>query len=189
MQYVKIRFANPFTGRATAGLVVPFEEMKEKNIAQLSRYFPSWGTPQMKSVDVSPVFSTWESAFLYQFPETPVKPSFTSPLAADLWSMFAQTETPLRPLTRGVVYFHDQATQRALGRRQARATPSDSGVKWALLPRCGDATAHLWAERNGLLPVSVVADFDCSGQYFARSVHVRHCGLGTLVQQAWGYDL
>lgn len=65
--YVKFRFRNPFNGQSTAGLVVPFHEMKHKSISDLSRLFPYSEANKMRTVDVSPEYSTWEQAFNHQF--------------------------------------------------------------------------------------------------------------------------
>jgi len=65
--YVKFRFANVAHDRFTAGLVVPFAEMKHKSISELSRLFPYSEAGAMRSVQVSPEYPTWEDAFNHTF--------------------------------------------------------------------------------------------------------------------------
>ena len=63
--YVKIAFRNG--SEQTAGLVVPFEELKTADLSRLSRLFPYWEARKMRDFLMSPQFPAFEDAFAFSF--------------------------------------------------------------------------------------------------------------------------
>jgi hypothetical protein len=62
--YQKVWFESVLHGR-TAGLIVPAEQLKSMTISEVSRLFPYFEANKMKTLQVSPVFETWEAAFAF----------------------------------------------------------------------------------------------------------------------------
>lgn len=91
----------------------------------------------------------------------------------------------VRPKSSGVIYHHESQVYALFGRKAARSKQSEFGVSWALIPRCSDEEAQDWAQANGYEAVGCRGP----GSFFARRPSVSHCGLGTLIQQSWGYDI
>jgi len=65
MSFVKIRFIG--RAGATAGLVLPREEVQSLSVANMSRYFPYSEAGKMERAQCSPIYSTWEEAFHHTF--------------------------------------------------------------------------------------------------------------------------
>jgi len=65
--YVKVRFVNPTTGGATAGIVLPASRFKVLSVSELSRIFPNSEARHMRKVEVSPAYPSFDSAFLHDF--------------------------------------------------------------------------------------------------------------------------
>jgi hypothetical protein len=94
------------------------------------------------------------------------------------------------PIASGTRFHHYQSDIRAMGRRAASATPSESGINWALFRSPSLLRFCRWLRASGQWqPVHVNSPCDCSGQYFARGVSIRKVGNRILLTQLWGYDV
>lgn len=67
--YQKIRFYS--SHGATAGLVIPAEDMRSKSLSELSMLFPYSEYRKMAFFQFSPPYPTWEEAFQHTFEKGP----------------------------------------------------------------------------------------------------------------------
>ena len=63
----KVRFISRDGSRATAGLVMPTEQIMDRSPSSLSRFFPMEEAGAMHRLQISPTFKTWEEAFDHAF--------------------------------------------------------------------------------------------------------------------------
>lgn len=67
MAFVKVRFLNPQTREATAGLVVDTALHNPEDMVSISRLFPGYEARLMRVYQFSEEFPTFEEAFAYEF--------------------------------------------------------------------------------------------------------------------------
>jgi hypothetical protein len=70
-QFCKVRFKSG--NRATAGLVFNANAVRRigqqppLSVGEISCYFPAWEAMKMKTLEISPVFNSWNEAFYFEF--------------------------------------------------------------------------------------------------------------------------
>jgi len=66
--YIKIRFRSKYG--ETAGIVLAFERYDAMTVTELSRLFPMSECLKMGYLEKSPVFESWDNAFLFDFDDS-----------------------------------------------------------------------------------------------------------------------
>ena len=84
----------------------------------------------------------------------------------------------------GTVYFHYQGVYETLGRKAARAKPSDSGINWAFFRNATREHVESWLEQHNW-----IRSESGPGLYYSREPWIREAGIGILVTQSWGMDI
>jgi hypothetical protein len=68
--YVKVRFEGTRETGATAGLVLEHAKCAKMSVGEISRLFPMREAPKMRTLQVSPAYTTWDAAFAHVFSAT-----------------------------------------------------------------------------------------------------------------------